>query len=692
MGDDSGNAANGSENPDLIRRVEDVMGEQIPVRNQSSSAAAPNPIPPPATDDMTIPNEVAEAPISEPMLPKNDGAEEGEQAPVDTPEPEQDDNPEAVPVPPETVIDDDVTDRAVAGIMAEESDIVLSATQPQPFKDTRPPKEPRSFRTMIKNKWFWGVVVIVIVTFFAVPYTRYTFLGLFIKKDALITVVDSKTQVPVSGAIVSFAGTTIRTNGDGAATVKAPLGSHAVSVTKQYFKNYSGHIMVGFKNASAPHRIEMVATGRPVSVTIMDTITHRPLSEATISVLDTTAKTNAQGQATIVVPPTSTTYSATLTAPQYHTLSAQLSVAPATTTTNTYYLLPDGKIFFLSNLSGKIDVVSTNLDGSERTTVLAGTGNEDPYNTQLIASRDWKYLVLKSQRTTKNPGLYLIDTSTGQVTNFDTGDADFTLIGWSGHDFLYDVVRNSYNLWQNGREVIKSYDADNNQLNQLDQTLGEGGTNDYAGQSYGSFVVMNNLLLYTSNWTSYNSGGQYDLSGKTDAIVSIAPNGQNKKNVKTFDAAQTSFVQGTQYLPEVVYYVANDSTNNNPSYYVYNNGAFAASTTINQSSFNTQYPTYLYSPSGNSTFWSEMRDGQYSDFVGDANAGSSKQLLSLSPYQSYGWFSDDYVIVSKGTNELDIMSSTGFPDGVTQPLKISNYYSPPQGYSASLSGYSYGGL
>jgi len=65
---------------------------------------------------------------------------------------------------------------------------------------------------------------------------------------------------------------------------------------------------------------------------------------------------------------------------------------------NQFKLAPVGKVFFLSNAGGKIDVVSTNLDGTDRKVVLAGTGKEDRNNTVLLASSDWKYLALLSLR------------------------------------------------------------------------------------------------------------------------------------------------------------------------------------------------------------------------------------------------------------------------------------------------------
>src|SRR5205085_4643278 len=121
-------------------------------------------------------------------------------------------------------------------------------------------------------------------------------------------------------------------------------------------------------------------------------------------------------------------------------------------------------VYFLSKASGKIDIIKTNLDGTDRKTVLAGTGKEDQRNTVLLASKDWKYLALQSRRDSKLAKLYLIDTSTDKLSTIDEGDADFVLAGWKNHYFIYEVDRNGKNVWETNQQALKSFNADNQQL------------------------------------------------------------------------------------------------------------------------------------------------------------------------------------------------------------------------------------
>jgi hypothetical protein len=123
------------------------------------------------------------------------------------------------------------------------------------------------------------------------------------------------------------------------------------------------------------------------------------------------------------------------------------------------------------------------------------------------------------------------------------------------------------------------------------------------------------------------------------------------------------------------------------SYYAYANGKVTSKGNLD-SEFNEYYQnrkTYLLSPSGDNTFWVEPRDGKNTLFVGDENGDNGKQIASLSDYSNYGWFTDDYLLASKNSSELYIMSKSG-----AGAVKITDYHKP----AVSFPGYGggYGGL
>lgn len=574
-------------------------------------------------------------------------------------------------------------DEAVDDIVSKEGDTVLAVedakrkrlsvlTGGRGWKD--------KVKAIAKDRRFQVGTVVLLLIIFALPVTRYKVLGLVIKKDVTVSVVDSKTSTPVSGATVTVGGASGKTDGNGKVTVKAKPGKTKVEVSKQYYKQSSQPLFVGLKNSSTA--LKLNATGRLVPISVVNKITGKPLVNAQIKVLGTTAKTDSKGKATIALPTNKGSQSARLSLNGYNTSDITIQVTDKAVKGNNFELTASGQIYFLSNRSGKLDVVKSNLDGSGRKTVLEGTGTEEPNTTSLLASRDWKYLVLKSRREGAQASLYLIDTKDDKVTQFDNGDADFTLVGWYGHSFIYSLARKNLAEHQSGRIALKSYDAEKQQLNLLDQNQAEGAAGSYAYQNFFNFYIVNNAIVYNTQWYTFAA----DAAGKTDSIRAVQPGGQNKKDYQTFPTATTGYIQAALYAPQKVYFAVYDNSANKLNYYEFENQSVKGAS-VEQSKFDNGYPTYLLSPSGNQTFWTELRDGKNTLFTGDANAESKKQIATLSDYTPYGWYSDAYIMVAKNSSELYIMPAGGLAAG-KQPIKITDYYKPAQTYQ----GYGYGGL
>ena len=561
--------------------------------------------------------------------------------------------------------------------------------------ETKPSPDQKTgkFKRLLKGYWRkkkWSLpltLLVIILAIFALPFTRYSVLGLVLERSFTFTTIDSKTNTPVSGAVITIDGNTTTTNSSGKVTIKAKVGKRVVSVTKKYYKDFSETIFVGISTTHNSSQVEMNATGRQVPITIIDKITGKPISGADIKVLGTEAKTDSRGKATIVLPTSSATQSLSITANNYNNLSVIAKVTSEVVSANTFAITPVGHVYFLSNLSGSIDVVSTNLDGTDRTKVVAGTGKEDPNNTILLASRDWKYLALLSRRdTSQTPKLYLITTSTNKLTTIDQSvNTNFTPIGWSNHHLIYQANNSDISNWQSGSQVINSYDTDTGKTIVLDKNLAEGTTdNDDAWQNFSTTNIVADKLVYAKVW--YTAPNSYNrLTGKQAQIMSINTDGTNQTDLKDFalSSAGYIYIYANVYTPQVIYFqVVNNS---NTTYYEYSNGNVTQTNTITSADFTKVYPTYLVSPSDSQTFWSESRDGKNTLFVGAANGNNGQQLATLSDYSQYGWYTDSYLLVSKGGSELYIMPASG-----GNALKISDYYKVVNSYNGY--GYGYGGL
>jgi hypothetical protein len=546
-----------------------------------------------------------------------------------------------------------------------------------------------------KKKWTLPLTLLAVIAIvFALPATRYPLLALDLSRSFSVTIVDSKTGTPVSGAKVMLDGKTAMTNGNGRATLQAKVGKRTLAISKQYYKDFSQGVFVGISTGRNSDNVRLAATGRQVPIKVVNKITDQPITNAEIKVLDTEARTDTDGKAIIVLPTGSPTQSASITASGYNNLSAKIQITNKVVTANTFSITPSGRIYFLSNLSGKIDVVSTNLDGTDRQTVLAGTGSEDLNDTVLLASRDWKYLALLSKRDGgQNAKLFLINTgNNNQLTTMDEGDASFTPVGWDNRTFIYEVDRNNVKDWQNNQSALKSYNADTGKIATLDQTSGTGNQLSYATQDfgYGQTYIINSTgtIVYIKEWYDDGAG----LNGKQDQILSISPDGTDKQVLKSISLPGDSYdnyesIGSLVYNPNTVYYQV--TNNSGSTYYIYTNNSLTQSNTISDDSYQQAQQnssTYLLSPSGGDTFWAAQRDGKNTLFVGDQNAANGKQIASLSDYTTYGWYTDKYLLVEKGGSELFVMPTTAGG----KALKISDYYKPPRSFYGYGGGY--GGL
>jgi hypothetical protein len=295
-------------------------------------------------------------------------------------------------------------------------------------------------------------------------------------------------------------------------------------------------------------------------------------------------------------------------------------------------------------------------------------------------------LALQSRREDSKARLYLIDTSNDKLTEIDSGEASFTPIGWSGHSFVYTVLRLNVQAWQPKAAALKTYNAEALQLLTIDETNAEGnGLNDYANEVLSHVYILKDSLIYTKHWNaSYYS--VYRLAGKRMGIYSVKASGSGKQTVKDFDAGNSGYFDAKLASPNEIYFGVYNGTD---VFYEYAKGTLAETKTFNRDSFNKFYPTYLVSPGGNATFWYEPRDGKNTLFTGNIEGENAKELASLSEYVPYGWYSDKYLLVSKNGSELYIQPAGGV-GAKGQLLKISDYHKP--NYSFYGYGYGYGGF
>jgi hypothetical protein len=582
---------------------------------------------------------------------------------------------------------DSTIDSAIDDIVAKEGDDLLAAEDTVRAQQAAPvfkkSKRAIPLAKIFKSKWLLLLIPLILIALGVVPYTRYKIAGLVVQKSLTLTVVDSKTNKPVSNAQINYGGTSTKTNATGQAELVVPLGKGTLTVTKEYYKPFSQLDTIEIGTNLAPQKVSLVATGRQVQLTILNKLTNQPLSAVTLHILSTSAVSDKAGKISIVLPAKHSTETASISASGYNTLTVTIQITDNVVAGNKFALTPAGRLYFLSKVSGKINLVKANLDGSGLSTVLAGTGQEEPSTTSLVASRDWRYVVLRSRRDNSQTGMYLIDTTTDKVTQFDTANASYTPIGWSGHNFVYDVVRTTQAQSQSGRESLKSYNADQQQLNQLDQTQALGTASSDAYQTFNSFFIVDGSIVYNAQWTaSGSSGTAYDLTSQMGSFRSVGVSGQAKRDLQAYPALDVAYVQAVHPVPGTVDFAVHYNTASKTDYYTYSNGAVASDSTQTAATFAKTYPVYLQSPDATRAFWNDIVSGSQKLLLGDKNAGASTPLSSAGDYTAYGWYTAQYLLLSRAGTGLYVIPVTGLGSS-RAPLKAGDYYQAPQ----SVNGY-----
>jgi len=523
----------------------------------------------------------------------------------------------------------------------------------------------------------------------AVPSTRYAVAGIFVKQSFPVLVVDAETSKPVSSAVVNLGGVTATTDNRGQATVRLRVGPASLQVNKKYYTTTTRSVTVPLARPKQALQVSVKATGRPVPITVVNKISRQSAANVSIKASGTEAKTDKNGKVVIVLPPTQKTVKATLSGSGFNAGDITIQVTADEVAGNTFQITPAGKLYFLSNASGQLDVVKSDLDGGNRQTVLPGTGKEDRFSTILLASRDWKYIALQSKRDGGDHAkLFLIDTSTDKLTTMDEGDADFGVVGWSGDRFVYTVNRSKVDIWQPKRQALKSYSASAQKITLLDETTAEGDQTSYADQFLGSAYLIGDQVLYTMGLDA-NSYGQSKLDGKSAALNSIKADASQKKVVKSYPhpSGYSYFNLDLRLADFGDLYIHYQGTDGKDSYDEYSNGKVTAATLTSDQFFQGTYNTYVVSPSGSKTLWSDFRDGKNTMFVGDENGANGKQIGASEDYNVYGWFTDDYVLITKKGSEMHILPAAGINGNLDASLKTSDYYKP----NYANRGYGFGG-
>lgn len=530
------------------------------------------------------------------------------------------------------------------------------------------------------------IILLLLVTgavVYAIPTARYAVLSPVVAKDYKVKVVDSMGGRALAGATVEFAGESKRTNAKGFVSfAHVPVGYHDLTVRLALYDTVSREREVPVFGTERAE-VSLRANGKRVTVNVVDRLSGEPIVGANVTAGKSTALTQQGGRAHVVIPAGSDeSLEAQVTAQGYLPNAVAVGDKPADVS-----LVKEGRMYFLSKQSGTIDVVSTNFDGSDRKVLLQGTGNEEDYGTSLFASRDWRYLALKSKRDTKNASLYLVDTQRPELTRVTNGDTnEIELVGWSDHRFIYK----EYALGQYGADYdnwqIQSVAAVNRAVTTLDKK--SDAMSQYSRPVHDNadlvYILDGGTIVYAKVWSSTDEFGMH-TADQQSGVMAVQSDGSAKRWLKFYSSNEVGQIETKLYKPQEIHYrVTNRGGVHRENLMTVNKKIEIVPPALQK--FDISYPTFLISPDGKRSFWSEARDGKFALFVGDSNSGGKQQLALASEYSAYGWMTDKYLLLQKNNSELYITTEDNIKNGA-EPLKISDYHRVPVGGY----GYGYGG-
>ena len=523
-----------------------------------------------------------------------------------------------------------------------------------------------------------GGVFVVVALLQLIEPVRFATFG-WMQRPVMVKVYDTASKSPLDSAAVAIDGKTYTTNTSGEIRPNLTVGRHEAHLSKENYRSTTLALKVDvFSNVTA--RSDMTPTGKSVALTVTDRLTGKPIANIALDGdKKTLAKTDSKGVARIVVPLDKKSLKVKVKADKY-----LVQEAVVTLETNALQLVPEGSMHFLSKASGKIDVVKTNLAGSDRKVVLAGTGTEEDRETTLLASRDWKTLMLLARREAGKPaGLTVIDVATGASKAVDQSNAEVQLVGWSGRWFVYHS--NGIGTASQSAQQLKAYNADTGKVVVLDQGQidASGGQQSTIWEDLANVYITDKGIVYTKLWTGSYTGTA--RASKQSTVMIVQADGSNKKTLATYAADTVDSFTARLYEPQGVYIERQRYANgaNTRLYGEIEEGVYKdVAAPANYDS--TQYPTFLVSPNGKAVFWSESRDGKNVLFTGDRVGENKQEIAKASELTPYGWLGDDKLLVQKGGSELYVTTVDALKQGIA-PLKIGDYHK-----ARTIAGYGYG--
>ena len=202
-------------------------------------------------------------------------------------------------------------------------------------ESTEKPEEPKleektkkKFRPSKKMIIWLVILAIVFGAICAVPFLRYGFFGMFVRKNVELIIVDSSNQRPVVDARIEFGRFDAVSDTNGKVVINdMPVGEYNFKIEKQNYETLEGVHTVAIFNTNHDATKAIKATGRSLNVRVINQISGQPISGASVNFSGATDTSDSEGIASVVLPVNDETQTGEISAEGYLNKSVEFKIA-----------------------------------------------------------------------------------------------------------------------------------------------------------------------------------------------------------------------------------------------------------------------------------------------------------------------------------------------------------------------------
>jgi hypothetical protein len=544
---------------------------------------------------------------------------------------------EATAEPEPTAPNDPELETAVDEIAASESDELLKVEDKEKALAEAPPPK-KTFGQKLKSffKAWWGtpkyrnatliVLFLTLIGLAVYPTTRYFILNTAgVRSKASIKVVDNSTQQPLKNVQIIVGGANGATDEEGVAHVsKVKLGSTKLVIKKRAFAPVEKNIVVGW-GSNPLGDVKLDPAGVQYTFKVSDFLSDKPVEKAEAVSGESSAFSDKDGKIVLTLDKEDVNVNdVTIKAKNYRDEKRELS--ENNEVEESIKMVPAHKHAFVSKRSGKLDVYKIDVDGSNESIALAGSGAERddmtlaPHPTENIVA------VVSTRDNQRNKDGFLLSTlnlvnlSDNKVTTI-TRTEKVEVIGWANDRFVYVEVAAGTSANNPKRNKLMSYDPAKNEAKEL------------ASANYFNDILLASNTIYYAPSSAFQNGSDTSLF----RVNSDGTNKQTVFNKETWNIFRTSYDQLTLAIQQ--------------DWYTYDLGSQKTpSRTVPPANPKTR--VYISNPDNDKSVWIDQRDGKGALLMYEPESKKETTLKSQSglKYPTY-WVSNNTLVYRVNTEQ-----------------------------------------